>query len=122
MVYALHWGMRIFTFFKGNFVGQDEEGNQYYQERFWGKAPRRPLRRWVVYKGVMEGSRIPAEWFGWLHHMQDDPLDKTAKKAWQKSHQSNMTGTAAAYRPEGHALIKSKKTDVLQSYNPWKPN
>ena len=30
-------------------------------------------RRWVVYHGVAEGSRVTPDWHGWLHHTFDEP-------------------------------------------------
>ena len=56
-------------------VGTDAQGNRYYR----GKKPG-PLgneRRWVIYNGANDASRVPAEWHGWLHNMawvavQDD--------------------------------------------------
>ena len=122
MVYAQHWGMKIFTYLKGNFVGQDKEGNKYYQERSWRKKRDRPLRRWVVYKGIMEGSQVPAEWFGWLHHMLEDPLNDQLNKSWQKPHQPNLTGTPLSYRPDGHITKQGLKKSVTKSYEPWNPS
>ena len=121
-MYAQHWGMKFLTYFKGNLVGQDQEGNTYYQERFWIKATNRVPRRWVMYKGTMEGSKVPAEWFGWLHHMLDTPLNPQLNKNWQKPHMPNLTGTPMAYRPEGHISKQGFKKPVAQSYQPWRPS
>ena len=122
MVYAQHWGMKLLTYFKGTLVGQDQEGNAYYQERFWFKTTKRRPRRWVMYKGMMEGSKVPAEWYGWVHHMLDAPLDFQLNKNWQKPHVPNLTGTPLAYRPEGHISQRGSKKTVAQSYQPWRPS
>ena len=53
-------------------VGRDEQGNRYFEE----KEPSMPgggKRRWVVYHGVAEASRVPADWHGWLHHTFEEP-------------------------------------------------
>jgi NADH:ubiquinone oxidoreductase subunit len=30
------------------------------------------LRGFVLFKGAVEASKVPADWHGWLHHTQDD--------------------------------------------------
>ena len=66
-------GTLLFTWWKGERVGTDEFGNRYYREK-----PGRQLRpgggrdsrerRWVLYKGEAEASKVPPEWHAWLHH------------------------------------------------------
>jgi len=46
-------GTRIQVFLFGKFVGEDHMGNKYYQSKS-GK-------RWIVYKGEIEASKIPNE-------------------------------------------------------------
>ena len=49
----------------GTRVGEDHQGNVYYE----GKADAAGFaRRWVIYNGPNDASRVPAEWHGWLHH------------------------------------------------------
>lgn len=122
MVYARHWGMTLFTFFKGKLAGQDDQGNKYYQERFLFGKPQRKPRRWVVYHGIMEGSQVPAEWFGWLHHYLDVPLDSSLKKFWQKSHRPNLTGTPFAYRPTDRTSKDRAFQPASKGYEPWQPS
>ena len=52
-------GTRIYTFIYGKFVGDDKYGNKYYQSKS-GK-------RWVIYKGEIEATKIPNEWYSWIH-------------------------------------------------------
>ena len=59
-------GTQIFTARKGVKVGEDDQGNVYYTTRDGG-------RRWVIYNGEVEASRISADWHGWLHHTFDQP-------------------------------------------------
>src|SRR5690606_11148211 len=69
---AMSIGTRILTWLKGELVGTDRLGNKYYQEK--GKPYRgRRRRRWVVYNGEAEPSRVPPEWHGWLHYTVDSP-------------------------------------------------
>ena len=48
---------RLFTARKGQRVGEDAEGNVYYQNAGGG-------RRWVIYNGAIEASRVAPEWHG----------------------------------------------------------
>ena len=52
-------GTRIYTLFLGKFVGEDAFGNKYYESKN-GK-------RWVIYKNDVEASKIPDEWYSWIH-------------------------------------------------------
>ncbi|MHA1158967.1 MAG: NADH:ubiquinone oxidoreductase subunit NDUFA12 [Alphaproteobacteria bacterium] len=107
-------GTRVWTWRKGESVGSDEAGNQYYRER--GGA-----RRWVIYAGLADGSAVPAGWHGWLHHRVDDPPGAYEPHAWEQPHQANMTGTGAAYRPPGSVLQAAPKSPARPDYEAWSP-
>ena len=54
----------------GEQVGTDVLGNAYFRaKKPYGKG--HPFagaeRRWVIYNGANDASRVPAEWHGWLH-------------------------------------------------------
>ena len=58
-------GTKIYTWMNGEEVGKDAEGNRYYRQKGGGKVHRDSLRkerRWVIYNGVVEASRVPPEW------------------------------------------------------------
>ena len=115
-------GTLLLTFFTGTLVGEDEQGNKYYkdQRRFrHGKE-----KRWVVYRGVVEASSVPAEWHGWLHHRTDAFPGNEApqNKDWQKPHEANPTGTAQAYRPPGHLLKEGRRDRATGDYESWQPD
>lgn len=114
-------GTWIYTLLKGAQVGVDAEGNRYYQERKQPKGRRR--RRWVIYRGEAEASRVPSDWHGWLHYSVDQPPPAGGypKRPWQKEHQRNLSGTPAAYRPPGHALSGGKRDAATGDYQAWKP-
>ncbi|MBC6405620.1 MAG: NADH:ubiquinone oxidoreductase subunit NDUFA12 [Rhodospirillales bacterium] len=117
-------GTRLFTKLAGRYVGKDEFGNRYYKAR--GAAVHadslRHERRWVIYKDGDEATKVPAEWHGWLHHTTDElPPEKIERKAWQKPHRENLTGTPEAYRPPGHTLMGGKRAASGGDYEPWKP-
>jgi NADH:ubiquinone oxidoreductase subunit len=109
-------GARFFTWRKGVFVGEDEYGNRYYRER--GGA-----RRWVIYNGEADASRIPTAWHGWMHQRTDVPPPQESYKPreWEKPHLPNLTGTPAAYKPRGSILTPEQRPQVTGDYEPWTP-
>ena len=52
-------GTKIQTIFFGKLVGEDSFGNKYYHSKS-GK-------RWVIYKDEIDASKIPNEWYSWIH-------------------------------------------------------
>ena len=108
------FGTQLFTWRNGIRVGEDDQGNIFYQTRD-GK------RRWVIFNGEAEASRVGPEWHGWLHHTFDEPPTKAplARKAWEKPHQENLTGTALAHAPAG-SLRKAQPAD-RSDYEAWVP-
>ncbi|MEM6824842.1 MAG: NADH:ubiquinone oxidoreductase subunit NDUFA12 [Pseudomonadota bacterium] len=107
-------GTQIFTARHGVKVGEDEDGNSFYESRDGS-------RRWVIYNGEAEASRIAPDWHGWLHHTWDDPPTKTAlpRKNWEKPHQENLTGTSQAYTPPGS--IRRPDPVARADYDAWEP-
>ena len=90
---AMSIGTRLFTWLHGTYVGSNSAGNRYYRGRPIGARKRE--RRWVVYAGQPEASKVPAEWHGWLHGTQAEPPTevKPVHYAWMKPHLPNLTGT-----------------------------
>lgn len=113
--------MRLFTLFKGEFVGEDEFGNRYYQER--GKPSRAWRRRWVMFKGTVEASKVPPLWHAWLHHNTEAPpsAGEAAARPWQKPHLPNLTGTDHAYHPPGDMAGDRHPEGVPAPYQAWRP-
>ena len=105
---------QLFTARRGVKVGEDDQGNIYYQTRDAKK-------RWVIYNGEMEASRVSPDWHGWLHFTWDKPPTEAPlpKKAWEKPHQENLTGTAAAYAPPGS--IRKGDPAPRRDYEAWTP-
>ena len=107
-------GTRLFTWRKGVKVGEDAQGNTFYHNRD-------DSRRWVIFKGEPEASRVSPEWHGWLHRTFDNcptnaPL---SHKTWEKPHQDNMTGTELAYAPSGS--LRNAKPAERRDYEAWQP-
>ena len=112
---------RLHLHFKTRFIGTDEFGNRYYEER---KArPGKPPRRYVRYNGMVEASKVPADWHGWLHHTEDSPPPEGGYRRhdWQQDHLPNTTGTKFAHRSAGHVLKGGKRAPATGDYEPWNP-
>ncbi len=107
-------GTQLFTARKGVKVGEDEQGNAYYETRDH-------KRRWVIYNGESEASRISPDWHGWLHFTWNEPPTRAAlpHKPWEKPHQENLTGTALAYAPAGS--IRHGAPAERRDYEAWSP-
>ncbi|MBV8096404.1 MAG: NADH:ubiquinone oxidoreductase subunit NDUFA12 [Acetobacteraceae bacterium] len=114
-------GTILFTLFFGHRVGTDSVGNRYYEERRRRPSSLRP-RRWVVYRGLPEPTKVPPEWHAWLHYTTDAPLPETARKPWQKPHMMNLTGTPFSYRPPGHDYSGGRRPVATGDYEAWTPN
>lgn len=112
------WGTRVWTRFNGEEVGSDGEGNRYYRKR--GKSGE---RRWVIYNGDNEASRVPPEWHGWLHKTTDiRPAEPAiARKSWRKPHNANLTGTGAAWVRPGALGAAAPRARATGDYEAWSP-
>ncbi len=113
-------GTKLATLFTGKLIGTDDFGNRYYEST---RTPPKGIRRkrWVIYKGLAEPSKVPAQWHGWLHYVLDAPLSSAKRYGWQKDHLPNLTGTVARYLPPGHLLKGGKRAKATADYTPWKP-
>ena len=102
------FGTRLKTIFFGKFVGNDEFGNKYYESKN-GK-------RWIVYAGIVDASKIPVEWYSWMHFTSNriEKKHNIEKYNWQKPHQANLTGTEEAYYPN------KNKDAIKKKYSSWK--
>ncbi len=107
-------GTQFFTWRKGVFVGEDAQGNRFYHSAD-------DARRWVIFNGESEASRVAPEWHGWLHRTWDEPPTEKplVHKAWERPHQENLTGTAMAYAPAGS--IRRATPEARRDYEAWQP-
>ena len=101
-------GTRIKTIISGKYIGQDTFGNKYYENK--------KGNRWVIYKEEVDASKIPVEWYSWMHFTPNkiEKKHELEKYDWQKPHQSNLTGTEKAYYPNKNKNVIEKK------YKSWK--
>ena len=101
----------IFTLFFGKKIGKDKFGNTYYQSQLFKKE-----KRWVLYKGKIEASKVSSNWDMWLRFMIDSPLTNSEMFFWQKEHTPNLTGTKfALHYIKSHDIIKTNN-----HYKSWK--
>lgn len=105
---------RFWSWRKGTKVGTDEAGNVFYRNAD-------DTRRWVLFDGEAEASRVSPEWHGWLHHTwKEPPTERPLKrKSWEKPHIPNLTGTDAAYAPTGS--IRRMQPAPKSDYEAWTP-
>lgn len=117
----MSFGTNLYTWFYGCLVGQDEQKNKYFCNSKNFNDPE--AKRWVIFNGDIEASKVPPHWHAWLHRTVDaPPLNYKHKYKWQKNHEQNMTGTDKAYYPDSHPLSKSYNPDKISSeYESWKP-
>ncbi len=111
------WFFKIYCNIFAKKIGKDNYGNQYYEKR---KSIRNNFRkrRFVIYKGTVEASKVPQEWNAWLHHMTNEiPQEKNEKYDWMKEHVPNLTGTPFAYEYKD----KKDSTKIKNVYSVWKP-
>ena len=107
-------GTQFYTWRKGAKVGEDSQGNVFYENKDGS-------RRWVIYNGDIEASRVSPEWHGWLHHTFEDPPSKEPlpRKEWELPHEANLTGSGGAYVPPGS--LRRAATKSRSGYSSWSP-
>lgn len=113
----------LFTIAKrGEHIGTDDFGNRYYQSRdnvsYDGRR-----RRWVTYNGYADASKVPADWSGWLRYTLDEPptVAPLRRRAWEKDHLPNLTGTPMAWRPSGSLANEGQRPAATGDYQAWTP-
>jgi NADH:ubiquinone oxidoreductase subunit len=112
------WFFKIYCNFFAKKIGEDTYGNKYFQKKKTSQKNNFRQRRFVIYNGNVEASKIPQEWNAWLHHITDDIPNKEAEKpSWIKEHTPNLTGTPFAYEYKD-----SKDSSKIKNvYSIWKP-
>ena len=110
-------GTLLSSWKNGEQVGEDGLGNRYFRSRD-GK------RRWVLYKGSNDASRVPPEWHGWLHGSVDGVPESRLPppRVWEADHTPNATGTATAYRPQGALERGGRRAAASGDYEAWTPD
>lgn len=111
------FGTALFSHRHGSAVGKDDAGNQYFQHS------KNPRRRWVMYDGANDGSRVPPGWQAWLKGTIDELPDKELppRRPFEQPPLANQTGTFAAFRPGGSLAGQGVRPAATGDYQAWKP-
>ena len=106
---------QILIRFSSDLIGEDQFGNKYYNQKKTDK-------RYVIFNGKVEASKIPPMWHAWLHKTTSKPPLKRKKLyEWQKEHLPNLTGTAFAVKPQGSQLDRGFRQKSAADYESWTP-
>ena len=112
---------------RGEKVGTDIQGNAYFRAK--KRLPDGRERRWVIYSGANDASRVPAEWHGWLHGSFADgenggvpESNLPPPRIWEVDYTPNATGTPQAYRPQGALERGGKRAAATGDYEAWQPD
>ncbi|MGI4776427.1 MAG: NADH-ubiquinone oxidoreductase subunit NDUFA12 family protein [Janthinobacterium lividum] len=97
-------------------MGCDQYGNKYYESN--AKAHIKSRRRYILYNGICEPSKVPPMWHAWLHYMIDEVPKNVMNHAWQRAYLPNLTGTKNSYSPQ---INNSLRNDKVSGYNSWQP-
>ena len=110
-------GTGLWTSLHGEEVGRDSAGNIYYRSK------KHPNRRWVIYNGNNDGSRVPPDWQLWLRGTIDGLPDKALPpvRKFQQAPTPNLTGTMEAFRPDGALGSGRIRPASTGDYEPWIP-
>ena len=111
------WGTAISSRLRGREVGRDDSGNTYFADR------KNPARRWVIYSGSNDGSRVPPDWQLWLRGSIDELPSKAlpSVRKFQATPTPNLTGTMEAFRPDGSLGSSNIRPASTGDYEPWVP-
>lgn len=112
------WGTAITSRRYGEEVGRDDAGNIYFKHR---KAP---ARRWVIYAGNNDSSQVPPGWNAWLRGTIDGLPEQglPARRRFEVKSGPNLTGTMAAFRPDGALGNTGVRPAATGDYQPWTPD
>lgn len=114
-------GTNLWSARNGEYVGEDHWGNKYFRSKSRKSGGE---RRWVLYSGSNDSSRVPSEWHGWLHHSYDDVPEShlPPPRVWEKEPTGNLTGTTGAYRPAGALESGGVRAAATGDYEAWSPD
>jgi NADH:ubiquinone oxidoreductase subunit len=121
-------GTSIFTRRHGREIGRDGQGNVYYTAPGTGLPGSAAERRFVIYNGATDSSRVPPEWHLWLHHSTARPPSEmplaaqlSEKHPWEKPWRANPTGSVAAELPAGALAGTGVRARSVADYESWSP-
>ena len=106
--------LKIYSYFFAKKIGVDDYGNAYFLNKGRSPVNNGRERRWIIYQGDVEASKVPPEWNAWLHHVTNEIPRKSRKPKWIKEHLPNQTGSENSYHPKKYNNVIKKK------YKSWK--
>ena len=104
-------GTRIWSFLNGYQVGKDKFGNLYMQNK-------NDTKRWVLYEGEVDSSKVPPEWNGWLRFTSKEIPTTEKRYKWEKEHLKNQTGTKNSYYPSA-SVFRNPRSKKRAEYEQW---
>ncbi len=109
-------GTALYSWRHGVRAGADSLGNVYYRSK-------KGDGRWVIYNGSNDASRIPPEWYAWMHRQIEDVPDEALPPPpkFLKEPTPNLTGTPQAYRPSGALERGGHRQAASGDYQAWTP-
>ena len=77
----------------------------------------------MIYDGANDGSRVPPDWQAWLRGTIDGLPHKALPpvRKFQQKPTPNLTGTMAAFRPDGALGSGKIRPASTGDYEPWIP-
>jgi NADH:ubiquinone oxidoreductase subunit len=110
-------GTLLFSRRHGSLVGEDSQGNRYFQSKD-GK------KRWVIYNGPNDAARVAPEWHGWLHGTFDGEPESYLPpvRKFELDRPGNPTGSDQAYRPKGAIEAGATRAKATGDYTAWSPD
>jgi NADH:ubiquinone oxidoreductase subunit len=112
-------GTKIATWLFAKEVGKDQFNNKYYQSK--NKNAEGKLKRFVIYNGINEPTKVPPLWHSWLHYLSDVIPIVESNYTWQKESVPNLTGTTYSYKQPRHADNNFNRPNVTGDYQAWNP-
>ena len=105
-------GTRVWSYFNGVLVGEDNCGNKYFSNKDDSK-------RWVIYRDEVEATTVNSEWNNWLRFTSAEKPGNVAQYDWQIEHKQNQTGTPNSYSPQ--TIFDKTKHKKKIDYDKWSP-
>ena len=83
-----------------------------------------PGRRWVIYAGSNDGSRVPPGWQAWLRGTIDALPEQglPPRRRWEKEPVPNLTGSDEAWVPSGSLRAEGVRAATTGDYSAWTPD
>ena len=111
-------GTLIYSFFYGKKVGQDQNGNKFYIQKYNLK------RKWVIYNKVVDPTSLRVSWQLWLTNNKTSvspDINNSDSYIWQKEKKPNTSGTNNSYHPKisQNTAKKNQKSSNLKEI--WSP-